>query len=364
MYGADPRLFELGTKTGCRRLFAEEGVRHPLGVEDLHTLDEVVDAIAAAARRTARRMPRSIVKLNEGVSGEGNAVVDLSGLPAPGTRTSATQVAGRLAAMSSSSPDTPLDAYVAKLAERRRHRRGADRRRELRSPSVQLRVTPVGEVELLSTHDQLLGGPERPELPRVPVPGRRGYAARDHARTAAAIGERLAREGVLGRFAIDFVVVQDATGRAGRRTRSSSTCARAARRTVPHPAVPHRRPLRPDDRAVPHPGRAGEAPRGDRPPRVADCLRGLSLDDLFDVVARHGLHFDQSRQTGVVFHMISCLTEHGRVGLTAVGDTPAQAEAIYQRAERILLDEASAALQDIILPAGDYCSTHPAWAGA
>jgi len=36
------------------------------------------------------------------------------------------------------------------------------------------------------------------------------------------------------------------------------------------------------------------------------------------------------------FHMISCLTEHGRVGLTAVGDSPARAEAIYQRAQRVL----------------------------
>ena len=30
---------------------------------------------------------------------------------------------------------------------------------ELRSPSVQLRVIPGGAVELLSTHDQVLGGP-------------------------------------------------------------------------------------------------------------------------------------------------------------------------------------------------------------
>ena len=37
-----------------------------------------------------------------------------------------------------------------------------------------------------------------------------------------------------------------------------------------------------------------------------------------------------------MFHMISCLTEHGRVGLTAVGDTRAQADATYQRAEQIL----------------------------
>ena len=36
MYGADPRLAELGSKTGCRRLFGEVGVPHPLGAEDRH----------------------------------------------------------------------------------------------------------------------------------------------------------------------------------------------------------------------------------------------------------------------------------------------------------------------------------------
>jgi hypothetical protein len=79
-------------------------------------------------------------------------------------------------------------------------------------------------------------------------------------------------------------------------------------------------------------------------------LRGLGVDDLFDLVVLHDLHFDQSRQAGVVFHMISCLTEHGRVGLTAVGDTPTQADEIYGRAERMLLAEAHAALREIVLP--------------
>ena len=71
---------------------------------------------------------------------------------------------------------------------------------------------------------------------------------------------------------------------------------------------------------------------------------GSRYDDLFDIVARHGLHFDQARQTGVVFHMMSALSELGRVGLTAVGDSPQQADATYRRAERILLEEAAAAL--------------------
>ena len=79
----------------------------------------------------------------------------------------------------------------------------------------------------------------------------------------------------------------------------------------------------------------------------SDSLRALAVDDLFDIVARHGLHFDQARQVGVVFHMISCLTENGRVGLTAVGDTPEHAQELYERAERILLDEARVALTEV-----------------
>ncbi len=82
----------------------------------------------------------------------------------------------------------------------------------------------------------------------------------------------------------------------------------------------------------------------------SDLLRGLVPSDLFDIVARHGLQFDQSRQEGVVFHMISSLTEHGRVGLTAVGDTAEDADRRYQAAQRILLAEARSALTEPPLP--------------
>jgi hypothetical protein len=73
--------------------------------------------------------------------------------------------------------------------------------------------------------------------------------------------------------------------------------------------------------------------------------------DLFDIVARHGLHFDQSRQVGVVFHMISCLTEKGRLGLTAVGNSPAEADRRYREASRIVLAEAEQAFAERPLPA-------------
>jgi hypothetical protein len=349
MYGADPRLFDLGTKTGCRRLFGEEGVRHPIGFEDLHTFDQLVDAVLRL-RGARPSVTEIIVKLNEGVSGEGNALVDLRDLPAPGSPGERDDVVQRLRSMRFERPDMPFAGYVAKLDQRG----GVVEERitgvELRSPSVQLRVTPSGEVELLSTHDQVLGGPSGQKYLGCRFPADFAYA-RAISADAATIGTRLAKEGVIGRFALDFVVVKDVNG-----TWTPFAIELNLRKGgTTHPFLTLQ--FLTDGRYDPTTA-LFLTPSGREKHLVATdhlespLLRGLSLDDLFDIVARHGLHFDQSRQSGVVFHMMSCLTEHGRVGLTAVGDTPAQADAMYHRAERILLEEARAAFRESALPAG------------
>jgi len=347
LYGADPRFFDLGTKTGCRTLFAEEGVRHPVGFEDLHSLDDVITALAKL-RASRPGADQALVKLNEGVSGEGNALVDLEALPAPGAGEERAQIAERVKAMSFEKPDMPFDGYVAKLAERG----GIVEERitgvEVRSPSVQLRVTPTGDVELLSTHDQILGGPRNQSYLGCRFPADFGYA-RAISADAEVIGTRLAKEGVIGRFAIDFVVVLDTEG-----TWTPYAIELNLRKGgTTHPFLTLQfltdGRYRPDTALfMTRFGKEKYLVATDH--LESESLRGLSLDDLFDIVARHGLHFDQARQAGVVFHMISCLTEHGRVGLTAVGDTPEEADAVYRKAEQVLLEEARRSLADRPLP--------------
>ncbi len=80
MYGADPKYFPLGTKSGCRRIFEEEGVPHPLGYEDLNSVNDLVKAIIEM-RKQKPSIAQVLTKLNEGVSGEGNALVKLDNLP-------------------------------------------------------------------------------------------------------------------------------------------------------------------------------------------------------------------------------------------------------------------------------------------
>jgi hypothetical protein len=348
MYGADPRLADLGTKTGCRRIFGAVGVPYPQGVEDLHSFDELSESVQEMRRRDTG-IAEVIVKLNEGVSGAGNALVDLRALPAPGAAGEREAVDVRIAAMQLEDPATPLPAYRDKFETRG----GIVEERitgvELRSPSVQLRVVPGGEVELLSTHDQLLGGASGQSYLGCVFPADPAYS-RMISEQALLVAARLADEGVMGRFAVDFVVVQAEDGswssyaielnlRKGGTTHPFLTLQFLTDGEYDAAAGVFRTPA----------GSAKHLVATDH--FEADELRGLTVDDLFDIVARHGLHFDHSTQTGVVFHMISSITEHGRVGMTAVGDTQDLAEATYRRAEQILLAEARTALEEPSLPA-------------
>ena len=51
-----------------------------------------------------------------------------------------------------------------------------------------------------------------------------------------------------------------------------------------------------------------------------------------------------------MFHMISCVTECGRLGMTAIGDSPDQAWQIYEDATAVLLEEGEQAAVQGALP--------------
>src|SRR5256714_1244074 len=213
MYGADAKFFPLGTKSGSRRIFAEEGVPHPLGVENLSSIDEVARAIAEM-RAQKPNLRQMLVKLNEGVSGEGNALVDLDGLPAPGASSESGLIDDRLQSMKFELSGITFESYVKKLEERGGIVEERIVGEEFRSPSTQLRVTPLGEVERLSTHDQVLGGPSGQSYLGCRFPADVSYAP-SIMREATKVGARLAPEGVVGRLAIDFVAVLEGKGNWG-----------------------------------------------------------------------------------------------------------------------------------------------------
>jgi PGM1 C-terminal domain/ATP-grasp domain len=340
IYGADPKFFPLGTKSGCRKIFMDEDVPYPLGREDIGSKEDLVDAIAQM-RMTKPSIRQVMVKLNEGVSGEGNAVIDLTGLPPvagggdPGRDKA--MLDARLRAMKFESEEVTYESYMKKLQERKGVVEERIMGEEFRSPSVQLRVTPLGKVELLSTHDQLLGGPTGQSYLGCVFPADTDYAPLI-TREAGKVGRRLAKEGVIGRFALDFVVVRAKNGT----WEPYAIEINLRKGGTTHPFLTLQ--FLTDGTYDAETG-IFTAPNGQQKFFVASDhvesprYRTLTPDDLFDIVVRHNLHFDQTRQTGVVFHMMSALGELGRTGLTAVGNSHEDAKAMYERAVAVLDQE-------------------------
>ena len=365
MYGADPKFFPLGTKSGCREIFMEENVPHPLGVENLSSKEELIEAIAQM-RSKKPSIKQVLVKLNEGVSGEGNAVIDLTGLPSafakatadkPVAAIASSAVASakaddsgrekamleeRLRAMQFELAGVTYDSYMKKLQERQGVVEERILGEEIRSPSVQLRITPLGVVELLSTHDQLLGGPTGQSYLGCAFPADAGYAALI-TREAAKVGKRLAKEGVIGRFALDFVVV-----RSNEKWEPYAIEINLRKGGTTHPFLTLQ--FLTDGTYDAETG-IFTAPNGQQKFFVASdhvespSYRTLTPDDVFDIVVRHDLHFDQTRQTGVVFHMMSALGELGRTGLTAVGNSHEDAKDTYERTVTVLDQETGKPLE-------------------
>jgi hypothetical protein len=204
---------------------------------------------------------------------------------------------------------------------------------------VQLRITPLGKVELLSTHDQMLGGPSGQRYLGCIFPADPAYAT-GITRDAAKVGALLRDAGVIGRFALDFVVTR-AHDTESWQTYAIEINLRKGGTTHPFLTLQFLTSGSYDAESA-----TFVAPNGHKKFLVAsDHLespryRGFTPDDLFDLAIGRGLHFGQVRQTGVVFHMLSAIGSAGRLGLTAVGNSPEEARSLFDKAKRVLDEEA------------------------
>jgi hypothetical protein len=332
LYGADPRYAWLGTKSGGRALFARVGVPHLLGAEGIRSISDAVEAICRL-RATKPKLGEVVIKLDNAVCGEGNAVLDLMGLPSPGTRGEEALIEQRLVRLVPEFDGVSAAAYLGRLAALGGVVEERITGRELRSPSVQLRITPAGAVELLSTHDQILHGRSGQQFAGCRFPADPVYARAISAH-ALRVGGYLADIGVIGWLAIDFLVSRGINGwqqfalevnlRMGGTTHPYQTLASLTGGTYdPNRASfttreGHRRHYVATDHA--------EIPQ----------LQELGRAGLLARATEHDLRFDQRQGRGAIFHMLSSIEPLETVGITAIAESAGDADALHEHARTVL----------------------------
>ncbi len=312
--GTDPEHWRLATKSESRRLFRRTGVPLPAGVEGVTCVGEVASAIADL-RAADPSLPGVVVKLDDSVAGDGNVVLRRQDLDSAGDALD--QLVAR------SLPDWYVDVLrhggiVEELVAGEGYC----------SPSGQAVVEPDGSVEVLSTHDQRLGGPNGQVFEGRTFPARDEYASAV-AGHVAAVGHELRGEGVIGRFSVDFAAVRRPDGwdlraleinlRKGGTTHTFG---------ITRLLTGGRYDIEANELRLPD----GSARcYGATDNLVDDSWRGRPPQDVRDRLLQSGLAYDHVTRTGVVPHLLDCLEVDGRMGYTAIAPTLEDAAELERR---------------------------------
>ena len=206
-----------------------------------------------------------------------------------------------------------------------------------RSPSVQCRIDPLGNAEVISTHDQVLSGPTGQMFIGCTFPADDEYRS-DIQQIGEKVAELLRDRSVLGRFGLDFISKKTSNG-----WKHYAIEINLRKGGTTHPFIMLQ--FLTDGTYDPETG-LYRTPSGE--PRfyyASDNVQkpsyiGLTPEDLTEISVCNNLHFHGATQEGVVFHLIGALSEFGKLGVVCIGKTPQKAESLFHETVRVIDKEA------------------------
>jgi hypothetical protein len=314
--GGPHELWPLGFKSASRRLFRKAAVPMPLGVEDVHDGAEVAAAVDEM-RRAHPFLDRVVVKLDNSGAAQGNWVLPTR--DDTGRKLSSPELRSRIDAVVPAwfLSDLKDGGVVEELVV------GP----EVTSPSAQAVIRPGGDVSVVATHEQILGGQSGQAFTGSQFPADPSYAGALAEHTGA-VGRVLAGRGALGWLAVDFMARKDDDGWA---LAAVDLNLRKGGTTHSYTALQHLVPGHYDPTSSQW---VADADGSSRYYRSSDAVGGprrlgMEPSHAINSLAAAGLAFDHAQGTGVVLHMFPSLDRDGTLGATAIGRSAAEAQSLY-----------------------------------
>ena len=332
IYGCDPALAYLGTKTGSRRIFKKLGIPVPHGIENLQNADEIAAALCQLKKNNPA-LQKAVVKMNDGFSGEGNAIFYYNEID--GENENAEDIIRHKMPeyLKAVALDVSYEKYIQKFKTLGGIAEEFVNGQYKKSPSVQCRVNPIGNVDIISTHDQFLGGESEQVFLGSSFPASNEYH-KDIAVMGKMIAQELQAEGVLGRFSIDFISVKEPVG-----WKNYAIEINLRKGGTTHPFLMLQFLTggefnwREGVYTMPN-GQQRSYFASDNV--VSEKYKGLTPHDLIDIAMCNGILYDSARQTGVMFHMIGGLSQYGKLGMVCIGQTVDEAKEFYAKTINVL----------------------------
>lgn len=330
LYGCDPDLLFIGTKSNCRKIFRECKILLPDGAEDLHTEDEIIHALVSLKSKNPS-IEKVVIKLNDGFSGEGNSIFSFKDYP--GNIDLQNWIREQLPRILKIVADNEsYYSFMAKFRELGGIVETFIEGENKCSPSVQCRINPLGVIDVISTHDQILGGENGQVFLGAYFPAHADYAS-ELGSIGKKISEKLKQAGVLGRFSIDFISVKE-----NGKWKHYAIEINLRKGGTTHPYLMLQFLTNGHYDAL-----NGMYFTANGQPRYYVCsdnfqselYQGLTPYDLIDIATCNDILYNGTSQEGVMFHMISALSQYGKMGLVCIGSSRERANELYKKAEEI-----------------------------
>ena len=332
IYGCDPELFDLGNKSNSRTIFKQCGLTVPEGFENLKNEEEIVNALSELKLNNPA-LKKAVVKMNDGFSGEGNAVFSYEGIEEKSEWRAwiAQELPQRLKIVAA---DLTYREFMYKFQYMGGIVEEFVEGNIKTSPSVQCRINPLGDCKVISTHDQEVGGESGQVFMGAYFPADEAYAI-PIGEYGLKVAEALQAKGVMGRFSVDFISVKQDTG--GWKHYAIEINLRKGGTTHPYILLQF---LTDGDYDYEN-GMYLTANRQTRYYFCSDNLRserykGITPPDLIDIAMLHNLHYDGTSMEGVMFHLIGALSQYGKLGVVCIGSTPERARNFYEQTVKVL----------------------------
>lgn len=317
--GTDPSLNYWGTKAGSREVFALAGVPRAPGTGLVYSLPELAEEILKLYLNEGKPM-QIVIKLNIGFSGKGNAIL-------PSSKISPEETEARVCELLETELQYSADIVWANfLKQLELHGALAEvwLDKFVSSPSVQASISVSGNLEILSTHEQMLDGstylgcvfPASEMYRKVLI----DYTSK--------IGHILATKGCLERFSVDFVVTEhdkeikvfciEINIRWGGTSHPFITAKYLTRGTI--------------DQEIRLIGADGIEKFYVSSDNVQnENFIGLNPDDFIDLTLTDArLQFNPETYTGVVLHLLSSIPRYGKFGLMTIANSRVEAFQMHQ----------------------------------
>jgi hypothetical protein len=331
VFGCDPDLLDLGNKSNSRKIFRECGIPIAPGFEDLHTKDDIVKALFNL-KSEHPGMRKAVIKINDGFSGEGNALFSFAGIEEQKDQRKwiAEKLEDRLKMVAD---ELSCAIFLQKFEEMGGIVEGFVEGDIKESPSVQCRIDPDGICRVASTHDQMLGGESGQVFLGAYFPAQPGYAA-TIGNMGSKVGKALQQRGVLGRFSVDFISVKEKDD-----WRHYAIEINLRKGGTTHPLLMLQ--FLTDGEYDIETGMYCTASGQSRYYFSSDNLKsekykGLTPHDLIHIVMMNDLHYDGTHQEGVIFHLIGALSQFGKLGVICIGSSAERAKQYYDRIVAVL----------------------------